>query len=434
MDDKSMDPSASPDLLAPASKRGHGVRRVNRLPLVIVLGLVCVAVMAITYTYYDRKETTGQRQTEQTAPALDVNEAATSPLAPPTSNEIDDYIPPAEPPVSDEALLADSPAAGDPVTDAPRNSINPTVPAVSDRQVADMEHRQQLIQRINETKLADLERALSEDSTIEVGGGTQPPPAAGPIGSSSSMDTGDAQTLAAMQALQVGLPGAAQQDPNGQLAKREFLAAPGVAENYLPYTRTPPIARHELKAGGVIPSVMISGINSDLPGQVIAQVRENVYDTATGRYLLIPMGCRLIGSYDNAVTLGQKRVLLVWTRLIYPDGSSVNLGAMPGADRAGYAGFRDKVNNHYARIYGSAFLLSIFSAGTQLSQPAAPAGQSGGYDAQQILSAELGRQLGQLGIEQSRRNLDVAPTIEIRNGYKFNVMVTKDMVLAPYEQ
>lgn len=170
----------------------------------------------------------------------------------------------------------------------------------------------------------------------------------------------------------------------------------------------------------------MGGINSDLPGQVVGQVRQNVYDTATGQYLLIPAGARLIGTYDSTVTSGQKRVLVAWTRIVYPDGTSVSLDRMPGADRGGYAGFKDKVNSHYGRMFVNALLLSGFSAGVQLSQPQST---GNGLSAREIATAEMGRQLGQLGAEVARRGLDVQPTITIRPGYRFNIMVTKDMVL-----
>ncbi|WP_229180088.1 TrbI/VirB10 family protein [Bradyrhizobium ivorense] len=222
-------------------------------------------------------------------------------------------------------------------------------------------------------------------------------------------------------------------DPNKQAEKKAFLAQTPEADVYLKSTRQAGISPAlEVKAGTVIPGVMIGGINSDLPGQIIGQVRENVYDSATGQNLLIPAGARLIGTYDNGVTLGQSRVLVAWTRVIYPDGSSLSLNTMPGADQSGYAGFNDKVNNHYWRIFGNGLMLSLFSAGVQLSQPQSNGSQNG-YDSQQIIAGALGQQMGQLGMEMTRRNLDIQPTLEIRPGYLFNVMVTKDIVLPPWQ-
>jgi type IV secretion system protein VirB10 len=176
---------------------------------------------------------------------------------------------------------------------------------------------------------------------------------------------------------------------------------------------------------------MIGGIDSDLPGQIIGQVAENVYDTKTGRYLLIPQGAKLVGTYDNSVTMGQSRVLVVWRRIIYPDASALDLDTMPGADQGGYAGFHDKVDNHYTKIFGSALMLSAFAAGIQLSQP-----QQGSVlqtpSSGQVAAAAVGQQLGTTGEQIMSRNLRIQPTLQIRPGYRFNVMVTKDLVVSPW--
>ena len=176
---------------------------------------------------------------------------------------------------------------------------------------------------------------------------------------------------------------------------------------------------------------MIGGASSDLPGLLLGQVTENVYDTATGRFILIPQGAKLIGVYDNAVTTGQERVLAAWTRIIYPDGSSLDLGKMPGADESGYGGLHDQVDNHLWKTFGNALLLSAFSSGVQLSQGQGNS-QTSGLTAQQTIAAALGQQLGELGMEMARRNMQVQPTLEIRPGYRFTVMVTKDLVLRPW--
>lgn len=225
-----------------------------------------------------------------------------------------------------------------------------------------------------------------------------------------------------------------QDDPNKQARKEAFIkeAASQKDDSYLLQLRKAPISPFEVKAGTVIPATMISGANSDLPGQMIAQVRENVYDTATGRYLLIPQGTRLIGIYDSQVAYGQGRLLTVWQRMIFPDASSITLQGMPGADQGGYGGFHDQVDNHYFRIFGSAMLMSAISAGTQLSQPntANSNGANTAPTASQVLAGALGQQLGQAGTTLLQKNLNIQPTITIRNGYRFNVMVTKDMLFA----
>lgn len=201
--------------------------------------------------------------------------------------------------------------------------------------------------------------------------------------------------------------------------------------NYLPHTRVPAISLYEIKAGTVIPSVMISGINSELPGQLVAQVVQNVYDSAKGHYLLIPQGAKLLGTYDHQISSGQKRVLIVWNRVIYPDASSLDLGAMAGVDQSGYAGFKDKTNNHVWPTFRNALLLSAITTGVQLSQPQARQGDSV-YSSQQMIAGSLGMQLNQLGLSSYQGRANMASTLTIRPGYRFNVMVSKDIVVPPW--
>jgi type IV secretion system protein VirB10 len=194
--------------------------------------------------------------------------------------------------------------------------------------------------------------------------------------------------------------------------------------------RTP----YELRAGFVVPAVMISGINSDLPGQIIAQVSQNVYDTPTGKYMLIPQGSRLVGSYSSDVAYGQARILVAWQRIVFPDGKAMDIGAMPGADGAGYAGFQDEVNNHYFRTFSSAFLMSGIIAGINLSQDSRNNDNGNTQRASDALSEAMGQQFGTVIAQMVSKNLNVAPTLTIRPGYRFNVMVVKDMTFTkPYQ-
>lgn len=193
----------------------------------------------------------------------------------------------------------------------------------------------------------------------------------------------------------------------------------------------------ELKTGAVVPGVMLTGINSDLPGNMIAQVSQNVYDTATGKNLLIPQGARLYGIYDSRVVYGQQRVLIAWNRIIFPDGSSMSIGAMPGADMAGVAGFADEVNNHYLRIFGSAVLMSLVTGGMAYAMDSANnnVGSSGnGTSMQDEMTSALAAQLGQTTTTLLQKNLNIKPTLEVRPGYQFNIVVTKDLVFRqPYQ-
>jgi len=194
----------------------------------------------------------------------------------------------------------------------------------------------------------------------------------------------------------------------------------------------------EVKTGAVIPAVMVTGINSDLPGNIIAQVSQNVWDTATGRRLLIPQGSKLFGVYDSRVVYGQERVLVAWNRVIFPDGSAFTLGAMPGADMAGYAGYTDEVNNHYLRIFGSAILMSLISGGMaytldSMSPNINTNSMNTAPSMQQEMASALAAQLGQTTMQLLQKNLNIKPTLEIRPGYQFNVIVTKDLVFQkPY--
>jgi len=203
----------------------------------------------------------------------------------------------------------------------------------------------------------------------------------------------------------------------------------------LPATLRAPASRYEVKAGTIIPAVLITGVNSDMPGQLIAQVREPVFDTESGRYLLVPQGARLIGFYDHQVAYGQERVLVTWKRVIFPNGASLSLkDGMPGTDPAGAAGFDDQVNHHLVRVFGNALLLSIISAGVQLSQIPSFGQGFTGPSAGNVLGAAVGQELGQTSNELIRRGINIAPTIEIRPGYAFNVMVTQDLVFpGPYD-
>ena len=227
-------------------------------------------------------------------------------------------------------------------------------------------------------------------------------------------------------------------DPAADKDKEAFFSRAERDSSWiLPHTRTAgqPL---ELKTGTVIPSVMVTGINSDLPGNIIAQVSQNVFDTATGRNLLVPQGAKLFGVYDSRVIYGQERVLVAWNRLVFPDGSAVTLGAMPGSDMAGNAGYTDEVNNHYLRIFGSAILMSMITGGMSYSMDALnTSGNSGQGNQAPSLQDEMGSalaaQLGQATMQLLQKNLNIKPTLEIRPGYQFNVIVTKDMVFQqPY--
>lgn len=216
-----------------------------------------------------------------------------------------------------------------------------------------------------------------------------------------------------------------ESDPNRQREKLAFLNQ-SRASGYLDSSVTPPRSPYELKTGVVIPGVLLSELNSDLPGEIVAQVARNVYDTATGNHVLIPQGTRLFGHYDSNVAFGQGRLLVSWQRLIFPDASTLELDGMGGYDRAGNSGFAGKVNNHYGRIFGWSLLTSVIAAGYQISQPQQDSTLTPLSD-QQVAAGAVGQQMAQLGQEIARRNLRVQPTIQIPKGYRLHVMVNKDI-------
>lgn len=217
---------------------------------------------------------------------------------------------------------------------------------------------------------------------------------------------------------------------NRQDQKEAFLTKAGDSATRNLASLQPPVSPYQVMAGTIIPAALVTGINSDLPGQVIASVTEAVYDTATGRYLLIPQGSRLIGRYDSQVAFGQRRVLLVWTRLILPDTSSIALDRLPGIDPAGYAGLEDGVDWHWDRILAGAALSTLLGVGAELAAP-----QNSTNGSPVIVAARQGAQdtVNQVGQEITKRNMNIQPTLTIRPGFPMRVMVNKDLVLRPYQ-
>ena len=187
-----------------------------------------------------------------------------------------------------------------------------------------------------------------------------------------------------------------------------------------------PASKYIVQAGSVIPAALLTGIRSDLPGQVTGQVTENVYDSPSGRYLLVPQGSKLIGIYDSQVSFGQSRVLLVWTRLIFPNGRSIMLERQSGADSEGYAGLEDLVDYHWSRLFMAAALSTLLGVGSELGA------SNTDNDIVRALRRGSSDSLNQTGQQVVRRNLNVQPTLTIRPGFLVRVIVNRDLVLAPY--
>lgn len=217
-----------------------------------------------------------------------------------------------------------------------------------------------------------------------------------------------------------------QSQPTENERRLAFLNGPAERRTVSGERMQAPTSPNVLQAGAVIPAALITGMRSDLPGQVTAQVTENVYDGPTGRVLLIPQGARLIGQYDAQVAFGQSRALLVWNRLIMPNGRSITLERQPGADAAGFAGLEDEVDNHWGQLFRAAAISTLLSIGSQ-------AGQSDDED-QLVQALRRGSSDGisQVGRQLVGRSANIQPTLTIRSGFPVRVIVTRDLVLEPW--
>jgi len=254
-------------------------------------------------------------------------------------------------------------------------------------------------------RLAELEAARTSQLFFQVRPGA---------GASASTSQPGASTALA------GLGGAGTQDP-----QRAFLNAEVDRQTVAPDRVMPPVSPYVLQAGSVIPAALITGIRSDLPGQITAQVTQNVYDSPTGSLLLIPQGTRIIGEYDNGVSFGQRRVLLVWNRMIFPNGRSIVLERQTGADASGFAGLEDGVDYHWWDLMKAAGLSTLLAVGAELATS----------DEDRLIRAiRDGAQdtVNQAGQQIVQRQLQVKPTLTIRPGFPFRVIVSRDLILEPY--
>ncbi|WBG64947.1 TrbI/VirB10 family protein [Pseudomonas citronellolis] len=450
-----MSPDASPGTLS----RRSGVRRVNNWPMYIIGGAAMLFLLIMLLVAADRAE-------QQSKPAeKEAEKGGNSSLFAQQIKGIDqDGIipskaePPALPTLDDKPA---QPAALQVVR--PSNLDAPPLPPRDLPPNVDAEE----LERIRRMKMQQFQEAVRARSTVQV----DAPRSRG--SSSASAPQTQQEALARIAAARQRLQEQSHTDPtaaykarlaelrssgllgasggsgmDGSASDSPFLVQTAAAgrgydqfgkqgsEDRWRLDSAPeaPRSPFELRAGYVVPATLVSGINSDLPGQIMAQVSQGVYDTPTGKYLLIPQGSRLVGSYSSDVAYGQSRVLVAWQRIIFPDGKAMDIGSMAGADSAGYSGFSDQVNNHYLRVFGSAFLMSGIVAGISLSQDRNSDSYNDRQTASSAMSEALGQQLGQVTAQMIAKNLNIAPTLEIRPGYRFNVMVTKDMTFSkPYQ-
>ncbi|MCP4385825.1 MAG: TrbI/VirB10 family protein [Hyphomicrobiales bacterium] len=252
------------------------------------------------------------------------------------------------------------------------------------------------------------------------------PAAAATKAANSVPDQSPVNPLAALANLPLGV--SQESDQNGQRKKQAFLENRPDGSIYNEHTMQSPASPYQIMAGTIIAASLITGLNSDLPGTVIAQVTEHTYDSVSGSHLLIPQGSRLIGKYDSQIAFGQNRALVVWQRIIRPDGSSITIDNLPATDEAGYAGIADKVNNHTGALIKGIALSSLLGIGTELTFG------DGESDIVEAVRESTQQSANQAGQNLVQRHLDIQPTITVRPGWPVRVIVHKDIILPPIKE
>ncbi|RWI83827.1 IncP-type conjugal transfer protein TrbI [Mesorhizobium sp.] len=407
------------------------IRRLNRLPVLIAIGLVVAFLAVIIYGLTSRGlYFSGEPEIDR------AGGTPASTYADQLKRGVSDGIigePAAAPvfqPAPPEQAIPEKASVTQPVVSTPERRAQELEPDAVWRARLAREAEEQYLRERYRQRMARLQANDSAyDSPIAVDVDKlriAPDSASGasPAGATTARGGSAADLYGA--ALEAGLNGQ-NLDPNGQRTKEDFFNADLKELGYLPNQVVPQQSLYELKRGSVIPATLITGINSDLPGRITAQVSQNVYDSATGHRLLIPQGAKLFGRYDSKVSFGQSRVLVVWTDIVFPNGSTLQVGGMAGTDATGYGGFRDKVNSHYLKTFGSAALLAIIGTGIDMALPESStlATQDTASDAARRNFAET---FGRVAERTINKNLDVQPTLEIRPGYKFNVLVDQDII------
>ncbi len=377
-----------------------GNKRLTKVPIFIVIVILVIFLFAIFYAALVRKQSTQRQASQETQEKMQTENSS-----PNTNNFLK-----ALEESSKNKLKAEKKIEEEIKKEEVKKELSPTqlIPQVNNNSLPQIENPKK---NVNDKELLLkkdlLLKALLSNSKLELNS----EPKGKNINKSNVTGINDTNT-----------------NNSEKIAQEEFLRKTST-EGYLQKEKQKPISKYELKAGWIIPATLITGLNSDLPGEVLAQVSQNIYDTATGRYLLIPQGTKMVGNYSSNVIYGQERILTAWTKLIFPNGDTLSLDKMGGIDQEGYSGFSDQVDNHYVRIFGSAFLLSSITAGVALAD-GDNRGQEYETNSDKAISQAI-NQFSQVGAEIIRKNLNIAPTLEIRPGYKFSIFVTKDIILEP---
>lgn len=224
------------------------------------------------------------------------------------------------------------------------------------------------------------------------------------------------------------LPGFPEPDENFQKKKAEFLKESAMDNFVLEKPLTPALSPYEVKAGTIVPLTLETQINSDLPGDITAIVQMDIYDSKTGRILLIPSGSRVIGKYNSNVSFGQERVQVVFNRITLPNQKSINIGAMIGVDQTGQTGVKDKVDTKLGKVFSSVVMSAILGAGTAVVTE-----ENTDKNWQNEAGRGAGEQILNVGTTYTNKLLNVQPTLEIRAGYTIGLFVSKDLLLEPYK-
>lgn len=409
-----------------------GMKRLNRMPVFIGIGIAVLFLAVLVYGLSSRGYRFGQQAPQDggaSSPASSFAEQMKRGVKDGIIGDRDD--PPAFQP---------SPVITTPDTvhkklpeerPEPQQARRPQTESDEEWSVRMLrEQREQIAREQHRQRMASLQaKSAALDSPLKVDISDVEAKGVGTAGAASRQQPGRAvggtSDLYAA-ALRAGAAGAGG-DQNGQTSKEDFFNTDIKDLGYLPNQVVPQQSRYELKRGSVIPATLISGISSDLPGRITAQVSQNVFDSATGHVLLVPQGTKLFGRYDSKVSFGQSRALVVWTDIIFPNGSTLQIGGMAGTDSEGYGGFKDKVDNHYLRTFGSAALVALIGTGIDMALPESStlANQDTASDAARRNFAET---FGRVAEQTISKNLNVQPTIKIRPGYRFNVLVDQDII------
>lgn len=439
-----MDAPKSPGSIKLRGKANPGPR-LGRRGLAVVVVIVLVVLGLLIFNVESRKQVRAAKPKEeqaQAAKSIEPASATAKAFNAKVSDEVvavSDAAAQAAPtlPAGQSQGAAQPQAAGQQVVPAMGGTT--TVPPLQNGAPASLTPEQQAAEAQRQQREADLKQALNASMQVQ---NWNSPESGQPSDTARAKAPEDvmAQALAEIQKnvakAGASMPsgnGSEQEDPNQQKRKREFVETPADLNTpVLATTRKAPLSQFELNSGTNIRLVTLQAANSDLPGEMCAMVTAPVYNSATLQWVLIPPGTKFCAKYDSVVAYGQSRLLTCWHRAIFPDGSTLELGCMTGADIAGAAGFEDQVNNHYARILGFGVATSLFSAAFQLSQPQSNS-PNGQLSNQQTVASAVGQQVSQLGMEVTRRNLNIQPTIRIRPGYRFTITLNKDVVFdKPY--